>query len=52
MTRNEYEVLQEQISKLYESTKYKDYSEKERAGAKKFCLAVKSMLKSNYEYQQ
>ena len=51
MTENEYRALQEQITKLYESTKYKGYSAKERAGAEKFCLAVKSMLKSNFKYQ-
>lgn len=51
MTKNEYEALQEQITKLYESTKYKGYSAKERDGAEKFCLAVKSMLKKNFELQ-
>ena len=51
MTQAEYEHLQDEISKLYESTKYKEYSAKEREGAKRFCLAVKSKLKQCYEYQ-
>ena len=49
MTKREYEQLQEDISKLYESTKYKGYNSKEREGARKFCLAVKSKLKERYE---
>ena len=49
MTDREYEDLQFIISNLYHSTKYKDYSEKEREGAKKFALALKSKLKSIYK---
>lgn len=41
-----YEELQRLIDNMYETTKYKDYTEKERQGAKKFALALKSKLSS------
>lgn len=41
-----YKELQELIDKLYETTKDKGYTEKERQGAKKFALALKSKLSS------
>ena len=49
MTKQDYESLQNIITDLYESTKYKDYSSKERMGAKKFSLALKSKIKSIYK---
>lgn len=41
-----YAELQNLIDKLYETTKNKDYTEKEHQGAKKFALALKSKLSS------
>ena len=52
MTQREYEHLQDEITKLYESTKYKGYSSKEREGAEKFYLAIKSKLKDIYKHQK
>lgn len=49
MTNQEYNNLQNIITNLYDSTKQKDYSSKERAGARKFALALKSKLKDIHE---